>query len=133
MKRANARRSRDDTSGFASIEYVLAAAFTLLLFVVASNVIVDLYIRAAVREALDEGARAAVVAGRDANDCRRKAEQVLTTLVTRYHGSSFAVSCELDAGWVVARARVAVPGFAPMLIPTWHFELEARASRESTA
>ena len=49
--------------GFTTIQYVVATAWSLLLFVLVANLLVDLYERGAVRDALDDGVRAGVPVG----------------------------------------------------------------------
>ena len=53
---------RRGEAGFTTIQYVVATGFSLLLFVLVANLLVDLYARAAVRDALEEGTRAVVPA-----------------------------------------------------------------------
>ena len=59
---------RNGEHGFTTIQYVVATGFSLLLFVLVANLLVDLYERGAVRDALDEGVRAGVPAAATAHD-----------------------------------------------------------------
>jgi hypothetical protein len=107
------RRTRQD--GFTTIQYVVATAFSLLLFVMVANLLVDLYERGAVRDALDEGVRAGVPASASAS------------------GSSLRVdsmTCRHDGDRVVADARISLRSWFPMLLPDWQIDLRASAHRE---
>ena len=48
---------------FTTIQYVIAVAWSLVLLVLIANLLVDLYARGAVRDALDDGVRAGAPAG----------------------------------------------------------------------
>lgn len=113
-----------------TVQYVLATAFTLVLLVVAVNVLVDLYVRAAVRDALDEGARAAVPIGTDATTCERRARTVVAALARGRVGRGVTVACRVAGEWVVADADLTLPSFVPWLVPGWHVDLRALARRE---
>ena len=91
--------------GFTTIQYVVATGFSLLLFVLVANLLVDLYERGAVRDALDEGVRAGVPVAASADDCLARARDVVTSIAG---GSSLRVdrlTCERDGDRVVATAR----------------------------
>ena len=89
---AHSHRERD--AGFTTIQYVVATAFSLLLFVLVANLLVDLYERGAVRDALDEGVRAGVPIGATAADCEARAHDVVRSIA---NGSSVLVE-ELKGG-----------------------------------
>jgi hypothetical protein len=121
------RRAED---GFTTIQYVVATAFSLLLFVLVANLLVDLYERGAVRDALDEGVRAGVPAAATADDCHTRANEVVQSVAA---GSSVRVDdlvCALDGDRVVATARVSLHSWFPMLLPDWRLNLRASAHRE---
>jgi hypothetical protein len=122
-------RRRGET-GFTTIQYVVATAFSLLLFVMVANLLVDLYERGAVRDALDEGVRAGVPASASAEDCRTRAADVVGSIA---NGSSIRIdelTCEFDGDRVVAVARVSLRSWFPMLLPDWRLRLQASAHRE---
>jgi len=121
------RRAR----GFTTIQYVSVVALSLLLLVLVGNLLVDLYARGAIRDALDEGVRAAVVAGADAGDCRARAQEVLAGLLRGPTGAAIEVSCEIDGAVVVARARGSLPSWLPFVVPAWEIDLTAVAGREA--
>ena len=102
----------------------------MLLFVLVANVLVDLYERGAMRDALDEGVRAGVPVATDADDCLARTREVAQSIAG---GTSLRVddlTCERDGDRVVATARVALRSWFPMLLPDWHLTLHASAHRE---
>ncbi len=120
---------RRGDSGMITIQYVVASACALVFFVLAANLLVDLYVRAAVRDALDEGVRAAVPLAGDASVCLDRANDALHGLV---HGSLTAginVRCARRDGRVIADADVVLPPFLALL-PAWSFRLHAEALQE---
>jgi hypothetical protein len=123
-----ARGRRED--GFSTIQYVVATGFSLLLFVFVANLLVDLYERGAVRDALDEGVRAAKPAATTTDDCETRAREVLASVAS---GSSLHVgslSCVDEGDRVIASARVSLRSWFPALVPDWHLDLHAAAHRE---
>lgn len=115
-----------------TVQYVFALGFTLVLFVLLANLLVDLYARGAARSALEEGVRAAVpvdvpvppaactVRARDALD------SVLGGSIVRVEG----LRCDVAAGTVTARARLVMPSWLPTVVPGWSLNLQATARRE---
>ena len=121
---------RRGEGGFTTIQYVVATGFSLLLFVLVANLLVDLYERGAVRDALDEGVRAGVPASTGPDDCLARAHDVVRSIAS---GSSLRIddlSCERDGDRIVATARVALRSWFPMLLPDWRLTLRASAHRE---
>ena len=57
MIRFGSRHTRDERA-FTTIQYVIAVAWSLVLLVLVANLLVDVYARGAVRDALDDGVRA---------------------------------------------------------------------------
>jgi hypothetical protein len=112
--------------GFTTVQYVFATACSLLLFVLLANLLVGLYQRGAVRDALDEGVRAAVPAGADVARCERRAREVVAQI-----GGSVGVDelqCTATPDGVAAHAEITIAAW--VLLPDWHLRLEARATRE---
>jgi len=121
---------RDGEAGFTTIQYVVATAFSLLLFVLVANLLVDLYERGAVRDALDEGVRAGIPISASGDDCAVRAHDVVRSIAG---GSSVRVdelTCVRDGDRIVATARVALHSWFPMLLPDWRLTLRASAHRE---
>lgn len=117
-------------TGFATIQYVAATGFSLLLFVLVANGLVDLYARAAVRNALDEGTHAAIAIDAPEGACEERAAESLDGLLGGSVGERTRVTCSVSAVAVVARARVVLPSWLPF-VPDWHLDLRAVAIRES--
>ncbi len=119
--------TEDGEGGFTTIQYVSIVGFSLVLFVLMANLLVGVYQRGAVRDALDEGVRASVPIGADAGECERRAREVVDAI-----GGSVrveALQCSAVPGGVVAVASVTVESW--LLLPDWHMDLRARATRET--
>jgi hypothetical protein len=119
-----------DEGGFSTIQYVVATGFSLLLFVMIANLLVDLYERGAVRDALDEGVRAAMPVAATTHDCEARAREVIASVAG---GSSLHVaelSCSQDGDRVIASARVSLRSWFPAVLPDWQLDLHAAAHRE---
>ena len=112
-----------------TIQYVVATAFSLIVFVGMANFIVDLYARGVVRSAVDEGARAGATIDASAADCTRRARDVLTNLLGGAAGRDVRVSCREVNGVMRARADVSFPGWLP-IVPTWSFRLDGTVTKE---
>jgi hypothetical protein len=117
-----------DQSGFTTIQYVIAVAWSLLLLVLIANLLVDLYARGAVRDALDDGVRAGAPVGASVAACEQRAHEVVTGLV-RGPVLRTVVHCREDGAFVVADAQVTLRSWLPMLLPDWHMHLHAEALR----
>jgi hypothetical protein len=121
------RRHRNE--GFATIQYVIAVAWSLLLLVLIANFLVDLYARGAVRDALDDGVRAAAPASAPVPACEERARDVLGGLV-RGPLVRAQVRCATSGAVVTADATVTLESWLPMLVPDWRMTLHAVALRE---
>lgn len=118
-------------AGFLTIQYVLAIALSLLLLTQVTNLLVAAYGRGAVRAALDEGVRAASVAGSAAEQCTARAEAVLTDLLGGAMGAGVgSIDCTVDADRVRARADTTFAAWIPGM-PEHSFRTEAVAVREA--
>jgi hypothetical protein len=120
--------TRRDASGFTTIQYVVATALSMVLFVLVANLLVDLYERAVVRDALDEGVHAAVPAAATAASCEQRARDVLQSLGAVSYVA--ALRCEQHDDAIVAIADVSLRSWLPGLTPTWRVGLRASARRE---
>ncbi len=116
--------------GFATVQYVVATAFGLLLLVAVANLMVDLYARGAVRAALDEATRAATRLDAPPGTCEVRAEQALEATLGGSSGDSVTVSCTEEQDRVRASAEVTLASWIPWLVPDWTFDLSAIAVRE---
>jgi hypothetical protein len=115
--------------GFATIQYVLGVAFSLVLLVLIANLLVDVYARGAVRDALDEGVRAAVPIDAPVAACEQRAHDVLSSLV-QAPLAAVDVRCRRDGPRVVADAHVSMRSWLPVLVPDWRMDLHAAALQE---
>lgn len=113
-----------------TVQFVAASALALVMLLLAANLLVDLYVRAAVRDALDEGVRAAVPIGASVDDCTRRTADTLNGLVHGPLGEQVAVRCAIDGGRVTADADVVLEGFVEWL-PSWSLRLHAEAVQEA--
>jgi hypothetical protein len=120
---------RSGEAGFMTVQYVAATCFTLVLLLFVANLLVDLYARGVVREALDEGVRAAVPVDAAAGACETRAHEVLSGLLRGPAGAGVTVQCNVDAGAVHAHATVTMRSWLPSLLPAWRFHADASASR----
>jgi hypothetical protein len=87
--------------GVTSIQFVLASALALILFLALANLMVVQYGRGAMRSALEQGARAAAVSG-SAADCEVRAVQVIDQLLGGRMSDRLEISCAVVGGRVVA-------------------------------
>jgi hypothetical protein len=116
--------------GFTTIQYVVATALSLLLFVLVGNLLVDLYERGAMRDALDEGVHAAVPIDAALADCETRAREVVHSIAGGGLLRVEALQCTGDRATVIATARVTLRSWLPELIPDWRLDLRAIAQRE---
>src|SRR5262249_38357283 len=104
--------------------------FSLLLFVLIANLLVDCYERGAVRDALDEGVRAGLPAGAGPAGCETRVRGVLRAVAG---GSVLAVGelhCTREGAFAVAPPRVSLRWWLPMMVPDWRLRLRASALPE---
>lgn len=117
---------RDD--GTAAVTYTTVIALSMLLFVLAANVIVVLYGRGVVRGALDEGVRIGSRANVGAAVCEQRVGETLDQLMGTMR-EGVAYRCFDDGDAIAAAADIAWPGWLPG-VPTLRFTLGARAVSE---
>lgn len=122
------RQSTGGDRGFTTIQYVIAVAWSLVLLVLIANLLVDLYARGAVRDALDDGVRAAAPAGATVAACETRAREVVSALV-RGPVLSTDIHCQDSGPFVTADTDVTLRSWLPMLIGDWHLHLHAEALR----
>ena len=96
-------------------------AITLVVFMVAINLIVDEYGKGAIRTAVDEAAQAGSLqgaAGGPIAACQAKASQVMSGLLNGPFGHDITITCGINAnGQVVATANGTLPAWL-RLVPT---------------
>ena len=122
-------RRAEGECGFTTIQYVIAVAWSFVMLVLVANLLIDMYARGAVRDALDDGVRAGASANAPTEACEARAREVVNGLV---HGPLLEarVRCDASGAFVVATAEVSLESWLPMLIPDWTMTLRAEALRE---
>lgn len=118
--------------GSAAIAHTVAIAMSMIVFVLAANVIVTLYARGVVRGALDEGVRAGARTTGGAAACQQRVDQVLDQLLGGSFGAGVTATCGETASTVTADADAAFPGWLPG-VPEFTFRIAATASRHPAA
>jgi len=113
----------------ATLQYVVAIACSLVMFVMLVNVVVDLYARGAVRAAVDEGVRAAAPIDASPAECAARAKDVLDDLVGGRIRAGVQITCAEGADETTARAEVRLRSWLG-LIPDWSFTLTGTAVKE---
>jgi hypothetical protein len=113
-----------------TIQYVVATALSLLVFVALANVVVDLYARGVVRAAVDEAARAGAAVDTSPKDCERRARDVLANLLAGTAARVVRVSCREVGGAMEARAQVTLATWIPG-IPSWSFTVAGAVVKEA--
>jgi hypothetical protein len=114
-----------------TVQYVAATGLTLLFLMLLANLLVNLYARAVVREALDEGVRAAAPVDAPAGACDARANDVLDDLLRGPMGDGITVTCTVATDRSRAHADVTLRSWLPALIPAWQFTVDASARRET--
>ncbi len=119
--------ARRTQRGAITVQFVLATAFSFVLLVLVANLMVDLYARGAVRDALDEGVRAGAIDAPSIAACENEASEALDSLLRGRIGRDIEISCERRGdGWVRATARVRLASWLPG-VPDWVFTMRAVA------
>jgi hypothetical protein len=116
--------------GFATLQYVLAVGLSFVLLVLIANLLVDLYARAAIRDALEEGTHAEVALDARPAACEQHSRAALDGLLRGPVGRDVTVHCTTSPTAVVATADVRLPSWLPLLVPDWTFTVHAIAARE---
>ena len=114
-----------------TVQYVATVGLSFILLVLFANLLVDLYARGAVRDALDEGVRAAAPAGGGRHECEERAREVMDGLLHGTLGRDVHVSCEGDGTTMVAHAEGRLPSWLPFVVPPWRLSLTATMQGES--
>lgn len=107
-----------------SVQFVLAAAMAMLLFLVLANLVVVQYGKGAIRSALEQGARAGSVGGVEA--CVETIESVVGDLLGGRMSDGLGFTCSETAGGVVADATATFQSWSP-LTPDFEVSLSSRA------
>jgi hypothetical protein len=121
-------RRRDGDGGFLTIQYVTAAALSLVLLTLVVNAIVFGYARSVARTAVADGARSGARTGSSVV-CRDTASDVVADLLGPSLADGMSFDCDREADVSIARARVVLRPWLPGL-PTWRFTVEASVPNE---
>jgi hypothetical protein len=116
--------------GFVTVQLVVAAACSLLVFVGLAQLILVQYVRGVVQAAVDEGARSGAPVDAGPDDCRDRAGSLLRDLLGRAVRDGVSLRCTERDGLVVASATLDLDVGLPALVPAWHLQLEGTAVRE---
>lgn len=101
--------------GITSVQFLLASALSLTLFLAFANLVAVQYGRGAIRSALDQGARAGAITG-SAEVCETTAQDVLAQLLGGRMGDSVAVLCQPGNGVMVASASAVFESWTPLTV-----------------
>lgn len=122
------RRRTPDQAGAAAVTYTAVIALSMILFVLAANVIVVLYGRGVVRGALDEGVRVGSRANTGVAECEQRVGDTLAQLLGSMR-DGVTYHCADDGQEITAAADIAWPGWLPG-VPTLRFTVGARSVSE---
>ena len=128
-RRRLSRLAREE-HGLASVGILVAVVFTLLVAVLVVNLFLYLYGQGAARAAIDEGVRAGSRVAAGESICETRAEEALLGLMPGPLGSGVDIDCLLAGDELVAVADVTLTSPLPG-VPTWSFQMEARAVQET--
>ncbi|MFQ5522237.1 MAG: hypothetical protein ACE5F5_01480 [Acidimicrobiia bacterium] len=111
--------------GVTSVQFLLASALALVLFLAFANLVVVQYGRGALRSALEQGARAGA-ASDSAAECEAVAADVVGQLLGGRMSDGLTVRCAVSGGVMVATGS-ATFGSWTLLTPDFDIALSARA------
>ncbi|HEX6301463.1 MAG TPA: hypothetical protein VF148_13440 [Acidimicrobiia bacterium] len=110
--------------GVTSVQFVLASALALILFLALANLVVVQYGKGAIRSALEQGARAGTTAGPAV--CEETAGRVVSDLLSGRMSDGLVLSCSISGGSMVASASAVFESWTP-LTPDFAFSLSSSA------
>jgi len=114
--------------GVSSVQFLLASALSLVLFIAFANVVVVQYGRGAMRSALDQGARAGAISGSSA-DCEVRAGDVIGQLLGGRMSDGMTIVCAVSGDVMVARGEGVFETWTP-LAPDFAVTLVSEAALE---
>jgi hypothetical protein len=92
---------------------VIAIALLLLVFIGATNFVMDEYVKGAVRTAVDEAAQAGAESGGSLSACEAAATQVRANLFPGPFGAGVQISCAVAGDEMLASATGSLPSLVP--------------------
>lgn len=118
---------RLDERGVGTIQFVLASALAMVLFLALANLVVVQYGRGALRSAVEQGARAGSVGG--VAVCEVRGREVIADLIGGQMSDGAVLTCALDGIDVVASVSATFDSWTP-LTPDFVFTASARSVGE---
>ncbi|MFP3914157.1 MAG: hypothetical protein ACLFWM_04730 [Actinomycetota bacterium] len=115
--------------GFASLQFVLAAALAMFMVVGLVQLVAYQYTRGAVMASLERGARAGSIGAGGAARCEQVVRDSLGSVLDGAVGASLRLGCADEAGAIRAWAEGAVPSWVSGA-PDMPFSLETRVREE---
>lgn len=129
MDKGTVARRRLSDAGLSSVQFVLAAGLSLILFTGLANLVVVQYGRGAIRSALEQGARAGSVAGAEA--CEATAIDVVDQLLGGSMSNGIRVRCVATGNSMSASATAEFRAWIPG-VPDFEVAIAAESYLEPT-
>lgn len=111
--------------GVTSVQFLLASALGLFLFVGLINLVVVQYGRGALQSAVEQGVRAGSLTG-DPGDCESRINSVVSQLLAGRMSDDLVVACSSTDGLMSASALATFASWTP-LTGDFRVELTSRA------
>ena len=99
--------------GVSSVQFLLASALALLLFLAFANLVAVQYGRGALRSALDQGARAGALSG-SVDDCEAKVGDVVGQLLGGRMSDGLVVRCAVSGDVMIADGSAMFESWTPL-------------------
>jgi hypothetical protein len=129
MHGAGRRRPGGD-AGQATPAALFALVLTFVLALALANLLTYQYGRGAVRNAVDQAARAGSRAGATPANCRQRGHEALDGLLSGPLGDDVALTCTDDGARARATATATFQGWVTF-VPDWTFTVTATSAKES--
>ena len=105
---------RETEDGFTVAAATWVMAITLVLVMMFANLLVHRYAQAVIRQATDEGARAAAIGGGSLEECSAVANDVVSDLIGGPLASGVQITCVDGGATVAATATVYLASLPPL-------------------
>ena len=128
--RLTAEGSTRSEGGFATAQFMVVVALSMLFLAALLNLIAIQYAQGVVRAALDEGVRMGSVAHASERECLDAIGRVMGDLLSGPLGAQVDFTCTVAADQIIASADAGFDGWFPGM-PTLRFAPEVRAVKES--
>lgn len=117
-----------DDRGISSLQFLLASALGLVLFVGLANLVVVQYGKGALRSALEQGVRAGSLTG-DTAACAKKVDEVIDQLLAGRMSDQVIVQCDATASTITATASAIFVSWTPFT-PDFNVSLASTSRME---